>query len=237
MALWGAVTLLCAEGVEYVPGGNGGSLVPHVKAGGAGRVADSLLVTRLSKFVSSANASGFDRALQSAAGEEKALNEGFWTDSLKAAGAYVAGGAIGGAIQQVGAVGGIGLARAAAAGATYALGAVSGVGLALAVGSVLLSLLLNARDIAAWVYRTRTTTAGWLEMQASFLEMNAATLDPSKRIPRERQEAYAARMRSLASHIKLDADMAERDAVADIRADDRALQAPAGPSGGAPRLI
>jgi hypothetical protein len=187
------------------------------------------------KFVATANGSGFDRAMKAAAEQERALQEGFWRDGLELAG-KIAGSneGLGLAASLAARVVGANVASSALAGG---LMLASGIGLALTVGSVVLTCLLSSRDIVAWFYRKRSSTASWLETQAAFLEMNAAALDPSKRVPREKQEQYARTLRALAARVKVDAAEAEREAAADIRSDDKALQGPAGPSGGAPRLI
>jgi hypothetical protein len=101
--------------------------------------------------------------------------------------------------------------------------------------AALLILLYLARDIAAWIYERRGASARWLDAQATFLAMNAASLDPSKHVARERQEEYVHRLRMLADRIRVDAVDAEHRALDATRENDRSLAAP--PAGAAAGLI
>lgn len=96
----------------------------------------------------------------------------------------------------------------------------------------IMALLYVARDLAEKFYSLRGTFSRWLEVQARFLDMNAAALGTSKPVPRAKQEEYAARLRALADRIRVDDDDTERDAARSIQADDRRLRTVA--SAGAP---
>ena len=83
----------------------------------------------------------------------------------------------------------------------------------------LVALLLIARDLAEKFYSLRGTFSRWLDTQASFLEMNAATL-VNKPVPREKQEAYAAKLRALSDRIRVDDADTENQAVKAIAQDN-----------------
>ena len=100
--------------------------------------------------------------------------------------------------------------------------------LALRAGLVvtgLIGLMFLARDLAEKFYSLRGTFTRWLEVQARFLEMNAATLGAAKQAPRAKQEEYAARFRSLADRIRVDDADTERSSVRAIQQDDQELEA------------
>lgn len=99
------------------------------------------------------------------------------------------------------------------------------VGLVAAVGA----LVYIARDLAEFFFSVRSSMAKWLEVQASFLELNAKRLDAGSS-PRIAQEAHVARFRALADRIRVDADDAERSARTAIGQQDGALVAGAGSS-------
>jgi len=97
------------------------------------------------------------------------------------------------------------------------------VAVAAAAVTGLITLLYIARDLAEYYFQMRGTTARWLETQAKFLEMNAAALEGGQAGARAKQEAYAARFRSVAERLKIDAADAERGAERGIRDDDANL--------------
>jgi hypothetical protein len=101
--------------------------------------------------------------------------------------------------------------------------------------AVLIALLYIARDLTEFFYTLRGTFSRWLETQARFLEMNAASLGSVKPTARAKQEEYARRLRALADRIKVDEADAEKQASRSIQQNDRELAsvpnaAPAVPS-------
>lgn len=96
------------------------------------------------------------------------------------------------------------------------------IGIAGAAILALLGVLYLARDLSEKFYALRGTFSRWLEVQASFLEMNAASLERS--IPRERQEKYAEKLKSLAERIRVDEMDTEKETLEAIRKDDRELE-------------
>ncbi len=98
--------------------------------------------------------------------------------------------------------------------------------------AALLALLYLARDLTEWFFTLRGTFGRWLETQARFLEMNAATLGTDRATPRSKQEEYAKRLRALADRIKIDEADAEKHVGRAIQQSDRELEtASARPSG------
>ena len=88
----------------------------------------------------------------------------------------------------------------------------------------LLGLLMLARDLAEKFYSLRGSFARWLDVQARFLEMNAATLSGPRQAARAKQEEYAAKFRALADRIRVDDTDTERQAVRVIEQDNRSLE-------------
>lgn len=93
----------------------------------------------------------------------------------------------------------------------------------IAGAAALLALLYVARDLTEWFYTLRGTFARWLETQARFLEMNAASLGSAKPVARAKQEEYAKRLRALADRIKIDEADAEKQAARSIQQNDREI--------------
>jgi hypothetical protein len=208
MALYCTVTLLCTQAVSYHPQGASGNLMPAVDSQGAGKVAGMMVVSRLRRFADAADKHAFDTAVAGLGAAERAsLEETVWGQTKAAAAAIFKGGVSAGGPAAVAA--GLGVPA-------------WGVGAAVGLGLVFACLYL-ARDVTAWVYEVRSSMAGWLGAQAAFLDANAATLDPSKAVPRAKQEGYARRLRAIADRIKVDASEAERGAAGVIRGDDRAM--------------
>jgi hypothetical protein len=85
----------------------------------------------------------------------------------------------------------------------------------------LIAFMLLARDLSEKFYSLRGTFSRWLEVQAGFLEMNAATLE--RNVSRERQEKYAEKLKSLSERIRVDELDTEREASEAIKKDDREL--------------
>ena len=110
-----------------------------------------------------------------------------------------------------------------------AIGLVAGATLAIA-GMV--ALLFVARDLAEKFYSLRGTFTRWLEVQARYLDMNAATVGSAT--AKAKQEEYASRLRSLADRIRVDDADTERDAVKAIAQDDHALQSDSASRAAAP---
>ena len=99
------------------------------------------------------------------------------------------------------------------------------IGLMVGVGVTgLLGLLMLARDFAEKFYSLRGSFARWLDVQARFLEMNAATLSGPRQAVRAKQEEYAAKFRALADRIRVDDTDTERQAVRVIEQDNRSLE-------------
>jgi hypothetical protein len=90
-----------------------------------------------------------------------------------------------------------------------AIGVLGGIGLAI---TGILALLMLARDLAEKFYELRGTFSRWLDVQAKFLEMNAASNASGRPEARVKQEEYASRLRSLADRIKIDDADTERSA-------------------------
>ena len=112
----------------------------------------------------------------------------------------------------------------------------TGIGLAV---TGLAALLFLARDVVEWVYSLRGNTSRWLETQARFLDMNAASLGSDKTATRAKQAEYAQRLRALSDRVRVDAADAERETVRSIEASDSAPRihsAPGGAAGGADLL-
>jgi hypothetical protein len=201
MASFAAVSMLIAEAISFAPNPQTGYMMPRVDETGAGRVAKSILVARLTRFAAAAQRKDFEQAALAMASraEEAAMAEAAWGDLA-------------------------GLATFAGIGAAGA--ALTGVGVLVGAGiGLILGLLYAARDIAAYVYASRTKAAQWLELQANFLEANAAALQPGQRVPKETQMRYVQTMRQLADRIKIDAAEADREATAVSHDEDRALGA------------
>jgi hypothetical protein len=93
----------------------------------------------------------------------------------------------------------------------------------------LVALLLLARDLAEKFYSLRGTFSRWLDTQASFLELNAATL-ASKPVAREKQEAYAAKLRALADRVRVDDADTEQAAIKAIDSDNKEIEKIGSPS-------
>jgi hypothetical protein len=206
MALWATTTMLCGEAVVYRPSGGSGLLMPGVDERGAAAVAASMPAVRLAGFAAAASSANFDRALGAMASVEKeALGEAsFWSAAGFAAAAGVA--------SQIGAT--------TALGASFGpVGAFAGVGLGL-----VLACLYGARDIAAYAYEKRTSMASWLQLQAGFLEMNAAALSPGMGETRQKQMEYAARLRQMADRIRVDLSAAQSDADRILRGEAETLR-------------
>ena len=87
----------------------------------------------------------------------------------------------------------------------------------------LVALLMLARDLAEKFYSLRGTFTRWLEIQARYLDMNAAAVAPGT--ARAKQEEYAARLRALADRVRVDDADTEKAAVRAIQQDDRELEA------------
>jgi hypothetical protein len=84
--------------------------------------------------------------------------------------------------------------------------------IAIAAGGAvaLVALLGLAREMAEYYYRLRGTFARWLDLQASFLDMNASALGVDKSSSRDRQEQYAKRLRAIADSVRVDNADAEK---------------------------
>lgn len=91
----------------------------------------------------------------------------------------------------------------------------------LAIGGIL-GFIYIARDLTAKFYELRGSFHRWLSVQASFLEMNAAS-QGVRPASRERQEDYARRLRALADRVSIDDVDTERSAVRAIQMNDREL--------------
>ena len=104
----------------------------------------------------------------------------------------------------------------------------TGIGLAV---TGLAALLFLARDVVEWVYSLRGNTSRWLETQARFLDMNAASLGADRTATRAKQAEYAQRLRALSDRIRVDVADAERETVRSIEASDSTLRAQPAPSG------
>ena len=90
--------------------------------------------------------------------------------------------------------------------------------------AALMALLYIARDITEWLYSLRGTATRWLEVQARFLEMNAASIATAKPTARAKQEEYAAKFRALADRIRIDEVDASKQAVKAIQVADQQQQ-------------
>jgi hypothetical protein len=216
-AVWAATSLIIANCVSYAPSGSGGFLMPRGDADGAGKLTRLIPFQVLSRLVKAANSHGFEEALASAAGvqEAAALRES-WGDAA------------------------FDILQKASSAAPAVLGALVSaakhpIGIVLLSITALVAALYIARDMAIWVYQLRSSWSRWFEIQAAYLEANAAALDPSKRVAREKQEGYVQALRALSERIKVDAADAERGAAESIRIDDEHTSAP-GP-GAALQLI
>ena len=101
---------------------------------------------------------------------------------------------------------------------------------AIAGGVALFGLLVYlARDLAEYFYNLRGSLAKWLDMQVSFLEMNASGLGPAQAGARAKQEEYARRFRALADRIRVESADAERESRREI--DRPVAQAAVAPGG------
>jgi hypothetical protein len=190
--LWHVTSLLCAEGVTFMKGGDG-TYGPIVNRGAVDGMAGSVVVTRLEKFADAAEKYGFDQVVTETAQmvENETMHE--------------------------------------------AIPFIVGAGLAV---TGLAAMLLVARDLAEKFYSLRGTFSRWLEVQARFLDMNAATLN--RDASRNKQSEYAEKLRALADRIKVDDADTEKDANAAIRQDDKELaaaQTGAAPSSAGSRLL
>lgn len=112
-----------------------------------------------------------------------------------------------------------------------AIGLIAGMTLA-AAG--IAALLMLARDLAEKFYFLRGTFARWLEVQARFLDMNAAAIGDGRPAARAKQEEYASRLRALADRIRVDDADTEREAVKAIQRSDQELSTEVSRSQSAP---
>ena len=112
-----------------------------------------------------------------------------------------------------------------------AIGLIAGMTLA-AAG--IAALLMLARDLAEKFYSLRGTFARWLEVQARFLDMNAAAIGDGRPAARAKQEEYASRLRALADRIRVDDADTEREAVKAIQRSDQELSTEVSRSQSAP---
>ena len=112
-----------------------------------------------------------------------------------------------------------------------AIGLIAGMTLA-AAG--IAALLMLARDLAEKFYSLRGTFARWLEVQARFLDMNAAAIGDGRPAARAKQEEYATRLRALADRIRVDDADTEREAVKAIQRSDQELSSEVSRSQSAP---
>lgn len=103
------------------------------------------------------------------------------------------------------------------ASAAIAVGAVAAVGF----------LVYVARDLAEYFFHLRGSFAKWLDLQASFLTMNAAQLTPAQAGARAKQIEYARQFKALADRVRVEAADAEREAKQDIKRLDAASAPPA----------
>ena len=101
-------------------------------------------------------------------------------------------------------------------------------GIAVGAVAVVAAVVYAARDLAEYFYHLRGSMAKWLDMQASFLEMNASQLAPAHADARAKQLAYAERFRSLADRLRIEAAGAEREARRDLASAAPAASSPVG---------
>ena len=102
-----------------------------------------------------------------------------------------------------------------------------------------IALVYIARDLVEKFFELRGTFSRWLEIQARFLEINAAAIGTARPAPRAKQEEYASRLRSLSDRIRVDDVDTERQAQRATSDNDRHLTAPSSlsPVGSAFQLV
>jgi len=113
-----------------------------------------------------------------------------------------------------------------------------GVGLpAFMAGAAIVTFLLwFARDMTAWFFAVRKRFSVWLELQARFLELNAARLSGARNAAAvQKQLEYATTFRSLADKVRVENAAGTREAEAEISDQNLDIQrvSDGGGSGGA----